>query len=104
MDQLSRERKLELVRQIKTQYHQNQYDLYNREHLLYAASEIPEESLKNNTSESLKFRSVLAILLFLFIVLLDFWNVSLAGMEISQLINILQKDYLYMFTGWQAPL
>ena len=105
MAEISRAQKLELVRQIKTQYHQNQYDLYNREQLLYAASAPSENSdTKNNTSDSLKFRSVVAVLLFLFIVLLDFWGMSLAGMEISQLFTILQRDYFELISGWQAPL
>ena len=104
MDEISREQKLALVRQIKTQYHQNQYDLSNREQLLYAASEIPEQNAKNNTSGSLKFRSVVALLLFLLIVMFDSFDISPAGMEINQLFEFLQTDYLKSFSGWQAPL
>lgn len=105
MDEISREQKLALVRQIKTQYHQNQYDLYNREHLLYAASDIPEQHTKNNTSGSLKLRSVVAIILFLGIVLFDAFDISFAGVEMSQLFQILQTDYLEtVISDWQAPL
>jgi len=104
MDEISRAQKLELVRQIKSQYHQNQYDLFNREHLLYATPEISEGSKKNNTSESLKFRSVVAILLFLFVILLDSFGISPAGFEMNQLFEFLQTDYLELLSGWQAPL
>lgn len=104
MDGISREQKLELVRQIKTQYHQNKYDLYNREHLLYATPETSQDSTKNNTSESLKFRSVVAILLFLFVILLDSFGFKPLGIEMTQLFGILQTDYLESISDWQAPL
>ena len=104
MDEISRAQKLELVRQIKSQYSQNQYDLYNREHLLYATPEIPQPNTKNNTSESLKFRSVVAILLFIIIVLFDSFGIGPEGMEIKRLLKFLQTDYLETFSGWQVPL
>lgn len=105
MAEISREQKLELVRQIKTQYHQNQYDLYNREHLLYATtSDIPQQNTKNNTSDSLKFRSVVTILIFIIIVLFDSFGIGPEGMEIKQLFEFLQTDYMESFSGWQAPL
>lgn len=104
MDEISRAQKLELVRRIKTQYHQNQYDLYNREQLLYATSDIPEQNAKNNTSESLKFRGVVAIMLFLLVILLDSFHINPLGLEINQLFEMLQTDYLEAISDWQAPL
>ena len=99
MDDITTEKKLELIHQIRSQHNKNQYDLSNREHILYGKTSyrttvdreiVPEEIA---TSESLKFRSVLAGMLLVFAILFDYFGVQPGGMQMQQIFNMIAADY-----------
>lgn len=110
MDDITMEKRLELVQQVRSQYHQNQYDLSNRERILYgrtsrkssaerdAAS--PDMALSDSktpegagTSGSLRLRAVLAGALVLAVILADRFGLRPAGMEMNQIFQLLSEDY-----------
>lgn len=102
MQDISVEKKLELVQQIKNQYHQNQYDMANREQILYGNNyrrdyydqniKMPEEA-DVSSSGSLRFRTFLAGLLLAGVILCDRLGISPAGMEMDQVFQLLSVDY-----------
>ncbi len=91
MNDITMEKKLQLVQQIRSQYHQNQYDLSNREQILYG--KIREEPKETGTSESLKLRCAVAIVGFLFVILLDSRGISLFGLNMEQVFTYIAADY-----------
>lgn len=104
MEDTSTEKKLQLVHQIRSQYHKNQFDMSNRERILYGSSYTFDTTpintamdIENNTtysSQSLKFRSAVAIMLLLFSILFDTLHIKPAGIEMKEIFNMIESDYL----------
>lgn len=115
MEDMTTEKKLQLVQQIRTRQNRNQYDLSARERILYGytSSNItplscrksyaentyatnftsPVCSDEKSTSESLKFRSALACMLLLFAILFDYFKIAPVGIEMKQIFQIIAADY-----------
>lgn len=98
MDDSSREAKLRLVRQVRNQYHQNQYDLSNREQILYGRQ--PESAFSDtNMPESvrpyttLRLRTAIAVILLLAVILFDRFGIRPGGMQMKELFALLSEDY-----------
>lgn len=123
-DNTTIEKKLQLVKQIRSQYNQNQYDLSNREQILYGRASYKAPSVSqsdsfhdivrrgepaaiNNgmgdtavASESLKLRSALAVMLFVFAVLFDLLGVAPAGVKMQQVFEVIAADYQENMTAF----
>lgn len=100
MSDITMEKKLKLVQQIRSQYDQNQYDLSNREQLLYGRTSCRDTDLPEILSEgqthatgSFRIRMLLACLLFLFIVAADQLGISPAGISVHSVFEMIETDY-----------
>ncbi len=102
------EKKLELVQQIRSQYNKNQFDLLNREQILYGRT-MPREqpyTYDNPTEEvipvgsTFKLRLFVAGILFVLIIALDVTGKSLAGLETGKIFTILAQDYEQEIDEW----
>lgn len=109
MSDIPIERKLQLVSQLRSQYHKNRYDMANREQILYGRSSLsPEERLQEydasydtydferenvSHSSSFKLRLVLAVFLLGGIILLDKNGIKIAGTDMQQVFRAISVDY-----------
>lgn len=117
MDNISMEKKLELVHQVRSQYQKNQYDLMSRENLLYGKTSRPleysgdkfisgENQKKSADEEGLfrdgtvKIRYAIAAVLLLIIILMDQSGKSIAGVSVEQLFQMLEADYGDTIAAW----
>lgn len=99
---LSVEQKLEIVRQIKDQYNQNQFDLSNRKRILYGTIDSYEYGYEKEQIERMdvvthkaKFsiRVMLSIILLTAYILCDILQVSPYGIDMHQIYQIIASDY-----------
>ncbi len=110
MDDTTIEKKLQLVQQIRSQYNRNQYDMSNRERILYGRGDVKQliTDANNNeeilVSESFKIRSVLAALLFIMVVVFDMFEITPAGIEMKQVFNIIAADYQENMTAFMDAM
>lgn len=97
MDDITTEQKLQLVQQIRSQYHKNQYDMSNRERILYGhhneQASFTDNTESNTVSESLKFRCILAVMLFMVVILFDQFGIKPFGMNMQQVFDVFAEDY-----------
>lgn len=111
MADITTEQKLQLVQQIRSQYHKNQYDMSNRERILYGRStklnyepsdktysHQEQASFTENTdcktvSEFFRLRCILAVILFVFTILFDRLDINPAGIEMQQVFDAIAVDY-----------
>lgn len=99
MDDITMEKKMKLVQQIRNQYNQNQHDLSNREQILYETSTInSDEGVV--AAESLKLRSALAVMLLLFTILFDLMGITPAGIEMQKVFETIAADYQENITAF----
>ena len=108
------EKKLELVHQIRSRYHQNKSDLMNREQILYGrnASEKTEyqmPGMADDMSESIndgsfKIRLALAAVIVLTIILFDKSQKSFAGVSMEQVFETIAIDYEAKLDEWVETL
>lgn len=109
MSDITVEKKLALVQQIRSRYNQNRYDLSNREQILYGksaplgANSIDENINLSNTS-TFRIRLILAIILFIGIILLEQNNQTIAGFSVKQLFLMLEKDYQTTIVAWMETM
>lgn len=116
------EKKLALVQQIRSTYNKNQYDLTNRERILYGRSTVrnyPPLSYKDSFREDaveedfpqdagtegagfFKLRLLLAAVLFLGVVLWDKNGGTLAGLSADWVFEAISADYTVMINDLMA--
>ena len=111
------EKKLELVHQVRTQYQKNQYDLMNRENLLYGRTSRPLDSHRelpgqenqynvSGNSESLlrdgtvKIRYAIAAVLVLIVILMDQSGKGFAGISMERIFQTIEADYGDVLAAW----
>lgn len=120
MSDISVEKKLELVQQIRSRHYQNQSDLMNREQILYGrpltqrpanlnsnsyihqteSGENPEEGIfKDNT---IKIRYALAAVLLVTIILFDKTGNTIAGISMEQVFSYISTDYEAVIDAWAS--
>lgn len=122
MSDISVEQRLELVKQVRSKYYENQSDMMNREQILYGKAfpknqEIirnPRDTVdfyqRNIDTESegegifkdgtLKIRYALAAVAFITIVLLDKSEKTLAGISMNDVFTSIQTDYEETIENW----
>ncbi len=125
-----REKKLLLVRQVRSRYSEDQYDLSNREQLLYGRTSIPDRSVYSTASPysetacsygetygedgapspegealaSFKLRLVLAALLFGLVVFLDKSDTAIGGITAQKLYTAISADYEDKLEDWAEAI
>lgn len=108
MSGVTAEQKLQLVQQIRQQYRRNRYDMSSREQILYGSTSdnyaMEDENFDQEAppASSLGLRTVLAILLFAAVVILDANGLSIGELTSERLFGLLSADYEYRITEWLA--
>lgn len=116
MRKFSVDQKLRLVEQIHSRYNRNQYDLSNRERILYgrtseksyfykngegpmpdAADGLPDDTPELNTFQ---IRLLAALVLAVGLILLDKNGGSIAGLSAGQIFDTISADYEDDLDAW----
>ena len=115
MGDISVENKLQLIAQLKNQYHKNQYDLLNREQILYGRTsshryDTEDDYLKNMDTimpdaESQLFthsriRLILAVLLVTIVISCDSLGVSIFGWDTNTIFTAISQDISQEIENW----
>lgn len=118
------EQKMQLVRQVRSRYHENLYDMSNRERILYGRTSVtPEkmgydgryEDLKYGDSyggvsqpaersASFKVRLWVALFLALGLIYMDKNNLNVAGITTEKVFEVISADYEEVIETWVEAL
>ena len=96
--EVSTEQKLELVQQIRAQYHKDKFDMNNRERILYGrgigyqGNYSAHDTYEATSGSTFTLRLFVAALLFLLIIALDKSGNTLAGMETEEIFTVLSEN------------
>ncbi len=102
MRDVSTEQRLRLIQQVRSRYHENQYDLSNRERILYGKSftqeapgSVQPEGPVTDTKpfSSFKLRLFLAILLGVAVISMDRNQIKIAGITSEQIYQAISADF-----------
>lgn len=102
MRDVSTEQRLRLIQQVRSRYHENQYDLSNRERILYGKSfsgEIPgnmppeEPGADSRPFSSFKLRLMIAVLLGITVISMDRNQIKIAGITSEQIYQAISADF-----------
>ena len=114
MNDISVEQRLELVKQVRSKYYENQSDMMNREQILYGKSvntrdmgDFYQLKTDNESKEdgifkdgTLKLRYALAAVALLTIILFDKSEKTLGGISMNEVFTAIQKDYEEVIDAW----
>lgn len=108
----SMEKRLQLVKQIRAKYNEDQRDLTDRELILYGRSSRPaakdfseQQAPADETPVSFfRIRLVLAILLFAAVILMDMDGVEMAGITADKIFQAISADYEEVIDNWTQSL
>ncbi|MCI9436463.1 MAG: hypothetical protein HFH85_04715 [Lachnospiraceae bacterium] len=116
MDNVSTEQKLRLVQQVRSRYHENQYDLSNRERILYGKSNMEQEAFGQTYSygtpygegdgadaEPLSFfklRMWIALFLLTAVIVMDRNGTEVAGISSEKIFQMISADYEEVIETW----
>ena len=102
MSDITMDKKLQLINQVRSQYNRDQYDLQHRDQLLYGRTSerqrpqeaaVPmEEYAVTGRISPFRIRLMAALGLFFLILILDMSGVSLFGLNTSQVFDYIAKD------------
>ena len=103
MSNVTTEQRLRLIQQVRSRYHENQYDLSNRERILYGKSFTGETPGKTDQEvsdadarppfSSFKLRLVVAILLGAAVISMDRNQTKIAGITSEQIYQAISADF-----------
>lgn len=108
MNHISTEQKMELVHQVRSKYNRDQYDLSNRERILYGRSTArPQNDYHESLSgyepygdpdqeapvSTFRLRLLLALIVGIGIILLDGYGIKLGGISTDQIFEAIAEDY-----------
>ncbi len=113
MSDIPVEKRLELVHQVRSQYHKNQSDLMTREQILYGRSTYRENAGRDTSQyqetteeegifkdNTFGIRMALAGILLLTFILLDKTGKGFAGMTTDELAQTIASDYGTIVDTW----
>lgn len=111
-NKVSMEKRLQLVKQIRTKYNEDQRDLTNRELILYGRSSrqtakdfSEQESPSDETPVSFfRIRLILAVLLFVAVILMDMDDMEMAGITADKIFQAISADYEEVIDSWTRSL
>lgn len=108
MKDVTTERKLQLIQQIRSRYSEDRYDMNNRERILYGRESArpweqndPEQELPPS---SFRLRVLLAVLLFAAVVAIDTNGTSFLGITAEKVYQIISADYEDKIEEWVETL
>ena len=104
-----REKKLLLVQQVRSRYQENQYDMSNREQIMYGRTSIfdrpdHEENMLSGPEDaslsSFKLRLLIAIVLFGIVVYIDRSHTEIGGLTSEKLFRMISANYEEKIEDW----
>ena len=103
-----REKKLQLVQQVRSRYHEDQYDMSNRERVLYGKTSVfdrpdyDDDTLpdSDNSLSSFKLRFFIALVLFGIVVFMDRSHTAIGGINSEKLYGMISADYEEKIEEW----
>ena len=113
------EKKLQLVQQVRSRYNENQYDMSNRERILYGRTSAAgrpdynrslyydENVLPDSEGDSVssfKLRFFIALVLFGIVVFMDRSHVAIGGISSEKLYGMISADYEEKIEDWVEAL
>lgn len=108
-DATTTEKRLRLVRQIRTRYSTDQFDLSNRERILYGKSTRPaqplppqeeEGGLRQAAPSAFSLRLLAAALLLAAVVAMDKKGFQAAGITVEHIFQAISADYVEQLETW----
>ena len=110
MSNISVEKKLELLQQIRSRNQRDRYDMFHRENLVYGRTRtfLPDdmEDMEEFDGEygerfqSFPLRVLLALGLFLMIIVCDMSGRSFLGIQMNQCFSAIAEDYESSISAW----
>lgn len=115
MGDISVENKLQLVAQLKNQYHKNQYDLTNREQILYGRTSSHRYDTEDGYLQNMdtimpdaeshlfthsRIRLILAVLLATIVISCDSLGVSIFGWDTKAIFTAISQDISEEIENW----
>lgn len=114
MSDVTMEQKLQLVRQIRSRYNENLYDLSSRERILYGRSGITDKTTATENisgeetlplkSSFFRIRVLFAVLLLLTVVIMDKNGINVAGITTEKIYRVISADYEENIDAWVDAL
>ena len=95
MSDITIEKKLELMRQIRSQNERNQFDMSRREQIVYEECDEEEEEF-----QTFPLRVLLSVALLLLIIICDMSGKSFMGIQAGQCFEAIATDYESSITAW----
>lgn len=108
MSDVTMDRKLQLVKQIRSRYNEDQYDLSNRERILYGRSSRPADGFSEMQEDAawdapvsfFRIRLVVAIVLLAAVIAIDLNGIKIAGITAEDIFRAISADYGNMIDSW----
>lgn len=111
MSNFTVDKKLELMRQIRSRYQKDRSDMFRREQLLYGRTSVyPSDEIGMREMDELEdegepiqtfpLRILLAVALFLLIIICDMSGKSFLGIRAEQCFYAISADYEKSITTW----
>ena len=124
MSDVTMDQKLQLVQQVRARYHEDQFDLSNRERILYRRSDItPVRTQSGNPYGDpngspygelmppaegpvsfFRIRFFIAALLLTVVILMDKNGIAVAGITADKIFQAISDDYEEKITQWAETL
>lgn len=120
MSDATMEQKLRLVQQVRSRYHEDQYDLSNRERILYGRTSIaPQRELESPYGDSyrrdgtmpaggevssFRIRLFLAVFLVMLVIVMDRNDMEVAGITTEKIYEVISADYEEVLETWVEAL
>ena len=111
-NKVNMETRLQLVKQIRTKYNEDQRDLMDRELILYGKSS--HSTAKDSSGQEaspdeapvsfFRIRLILAIILFAAVILMDMDDIEMAGITADKIFQAISADYEEVIDSWTQSL
>lgn len=108
-----RDRKLQLVQQVRSRYHENQYDMSNRERIMYGRTSVFDRpdydddmlpEYEDGALSSFKLRFFIALVLFGIVIFMDRSHTAIGGITSEKLFGMISADYEDKIEDWVETL
>ena len=117
MSDATMEQKLRLVQQVRSRYQEDQYDLSNRERILYGRTSISPDRAAGYGSyyddyyqegampgggeaSSFRLRLFLAMFLVMLVIVMDVNGIAVAGITAEKVYEVISADYEEVLETW----
>lgn len=112
MSDANTEKRLQLLKQIRSRYNQDQYDMSNREKILYGRSSRSVDGLETPQEEGtepeypafFRFRLALAAGLLGLVIFMDVNGISVAGITAERIFQAISADFEEAIEAWATEV